>query len=237
MNKRILVLIFFVAILLSCSKDNNSSSTFVLRSEFDTIRSCPNGGGIFIVGLVDTASNIGHVNLSIEALSGLNASCTRSVLNEEFPVAEIVIKPEEEISIEDHKITVRAANSTYDTTFYLTVSIYDWSAEIGEDILLKKNEFDSWLQNEFPDLTITPGMEWEAYPTYPQILIVEHYTFLNNTYEYRICKHAMIPPYDWSMIRLRKRNEAEPLFAAKQDSTGGTMYQIPVDEYPEMFGY
>jgi hypothetical protein len=47
----------------------------------------------------------------------------------------------------------------------------------------------------------------------------------------------MIPPDDWSMIRLRKRNEVSPFFAAKQDSTGGAFYQIPVNDYPIFQGY
>ena len=46
----------------------------------------------------------------------------------------------------------------------------------------------------------------------------------------------MIPPYDWSMLWLRKRGEVEAIFAAKRESDG-TVYEIPVGDYPIFYGY
>ncbi len=72
--------------------------------------------------------------------------------------------------------------------------------------------------------------------TYPEILVVEHWTFLNPTWEMRMCFHVMIPPYDWSMLTIRSRGEWDFQFAAKRESDG-TTYEIPVAEYPVMCGY
>ena len=48
----------------------------------------------------------------------------------------------------------------------------------------------------------------------------------------------MIPPHDWSMIRIRKRGEIEAEIAYKQDSaTNDYVYEIPISEYPIFNGY
>jgi len=238
MKKLVLIPVLILHLLIACDKEKSESSAFVLESTYDSIRSCPEGGGVFIVALADENNTIGQVQLNLDALSGLNSSCTRTEIDKEFPVAEIIINPGENIPAGDYEISVHASNSVCDTIVKLTVTVYDWSAEIGENPLLKKDEFATWLQNEYHEFEITPNTQWDIiYPTYPQILIVDHVTFLNDVYELRLCLHEMIPPDDWSMIRLRKRNEAEPFFAARQDSTGGAMYHIPVGEYPEMYGY
>jgi hypothetical protein len=238
MNKFTLLLITFIVILLACEQEKNTLSFYALESAYDSIRSCPGGGGIFIISLSAPEYTEGMVQLTIESLPDLNAICSRSEIDKDFPVADIVIKPAQTIQTGDYQINVHASNSKYDTNLYLTVSVLSWAAEIGEGPIVKKEEYDFWLHATFPEFSIDNETEWNyAYLTYPEILIVEHVTFLNDTYEYRICTHVMIPPYDWSMIRLRKRNEAEPFFAAKQDSSGGVIYQVPVEEYPELFGY
>ena len=48
--------------------------------------------------------------------------------------------------------------------------------------------------------------------------------------------YVMIPPYDWSMLYLRKRGTLEPIFAAKRE-TDNTIHEIPVSDYPILFGY
>ena len=233
-------ILFLVSLVwpISCDKDKRISTSFTLESIYDSIRSCPDGGGIFIIRLAEPETLEGTIQLNVESAAALNTSCTRAEVDKESPVTEIAIEPSETLPSNNYEIRIHASNSVYDTTLHLTVHIFNWSSEIGEDLLVKKEEYDTWLHTTIPGYDIDPEVNWNcAYPTYPEILIVEHITFLNDAYEYRICTHAMIPPYDWSMIRLRRRNEAEPFFAARQDSTGGIMYQIPVAEYPEMFGY
>ena len=75
-----------------------------------------------------------------------------------------------------------------------------------------------------------------AYITYPAHLIVEHWTFLYDNWEMRICYHVMIPPYNWSMLWLRPLGELDAVFSAKRE-WNGTAYEIPICDYPTFYGY
>jgi hypothetical protein len=236
MKRHIWINCLIVVLIVSCTNDKNDTP-FRLEVAYDSIRSCPDCGGIFIIALTDSLTFTGNADLSLEAATPLNASMTRTTITRESPVTELVIEPAADIAIGDYEINLTASNEVYDTTLSLFVTVYDWSDEISEDPLGKMDEYIAWLEENYPGLNITADTEWDAYPTYPQILIVEHFTFLNDEFEFRICKHAMIPPYDWSMIRIRNRNEVTAFLAARQDSTGGDFYTIPVEEYPLMMGY
>lgn len=235
MKKFIIICCFLPAFIFSCHKQTDTF--FKLEPVYDSIRSCPSCGGVFIISLSDNLSGSENIQLSVEASSDLNTSLTKTVINKESPITEVVIKPNENIQTGNYIIKLNAFDEDYNTTINLFVTVYDWSSEINENSLNKKEEYISWLQDNFPELEINPASQWFAYPTYPQILIVEHYTFLNDKYEFRICLHAMIPPDDWSMIRLRKRNKINPFLAVRQDSTGGEYYQIPVEDYPVITNY
>lgn len=238
MKTKIGILIIVITMIsFSCKKSEDGRISFTLKTQYDTIRSCPGGGGIFIISLPENLNLSGQLTISFEASSDLDVSISKTHLSNEVSTTEIVIEPKATIETKDYKIKVMASNQQFYGSIELVVSIFDWSTEVGEDLLLMKNEFDTWLNTNFPEYNIHEGMNWFAYPTYPQILIVEHYTFIDQEYEYRICRHAMIPPYDWSMIRLRKRNEVAPFLAARKDSTGGIIHQIPVEDYPTLFGY
>jgi hypothetical protein len=194
MSKQICFFVLLLTLLFSCKDEQENHSQFFLQGMYDTIRSCPGGGGVFIIRLLEPDNRVGQVSLSLEAPASLNASLSPSELSLESPVAEVTINLEVNISIEDYEIKINATNSVSDTSISLYVMMYNWPTDVGEDLLLKKKEFDVWLHNEFPELNIDTATEWISFPTYPEILIVEHVTFLNDTYEYRIQRHAMILP-------------------------------------------
>jgi hypothetical protein len=118
----------------------------------------------------------------------------------------------------------------------LEVEMFNWSSGNLPDAIIKRDELIDWFETEHPEYGIFSDKESFAYVTYPEILIVEHWTFLYKEWEMRICYHVMIPPYDWSKIWLRGRGEIHPEFAAMRESDG-TIDEISVDEYPIMFGY
>jgi hypothetical protein len=118
----------------------------------------------------------------------------------------------------------------------LEVELFNWSSGNLPDAIVKRDELIDWVETEHPEYGIFSDKESFAYVTYPGILIVEHWTFLYEEWEMRICYHVMIPPHDWSQIWLRRRGEIDPEFAAMRESDG-TIYEISVVDYPTMFGY
>ncbi|MFH0761940.1 MAG: hypothetical protein V2A67_10600 [Bacteroidota bacterium] len=230
-----------VVLFFSCEKDepDNEEYSFNLEGKYDSIRSCPGGGGIFILKVNNTGNQTERINLELQCDRKLNASLSRNHVDSDQSVFEVLINPANTVSISDFNIKVIGERKGHTDSLNLYVSVIDWenTSELGETAETKKTTFVNWLNTDYPDIDITDQTDWDIYTTYPQILIVEHYTLLSEKYELRICCHVMIPPYDWSMIRIRERNSFEAFFAAKLDSTNGPVYQIPVEDYPSLFGY
>ena len=118
----------------------------------------------------------------------------------------------------------------------LEVEVLGWSAGNLPDAIIKQNELIDWLESEHPEFGTFSDKNSFAYVTYPAHLVVEHWTFLYDNWEMRICYHVMIPPHNWSMIWLRQRGEVDAVFAAKREYDG-TTYEIPISEYPVHYGY
>jgi len=123
-----------------------------------------------------------------------------------------------------------------DETLVLEVEMFNWTSDNLPDAIIKRDELIDWLEAEHPEFGTFSGENWFAYVTYPAHLIVEHWTFLYEKWEMRICFHVMIPPHNWSMLWLRPLGEVDAIFAVKRESDG-TTYEIPVSDYPSFYGY
>lgn len=227
----------------SIEPQNPDEGSFRIRAKYTWIRSYPTGGGIFIVRLLSENDFSGNVYLSINAHPSLNARLDRNVLNRRSNIAEITIHPSQSAEIRTHIIELKATHSVRPThivndpqIILLEVEIINCGPGNISTAMEKRDEFISWLEAEHTELGNFSDRRWFAYMTYPGILVVEHWTFLDSEWEMRICYHVMIPPYDWSMLLLRERGEWDPVFAAKRESDG-TIYEIPVSDYPIMFLY
>ena len=121
-------------------------------------------------------------------------------------------------------------------TITLEVEMIDWSSENLQDAIIKRDELIDWLEVEHPEFGTFTGENCYAYVTYTAHLVVEHWTFLYEDWELRICYHVMVPPYDWSKLWLRERGEVDAIFAARRESDG-TIYEIPIEDYPIFYGY
>lgn len=126
--------------------------------------------------------------------------------------------------------------SHIDEILVLEVEMFDWSSENLPQAIIKRDELIDWIEVEHPEFGTFSGENWFAYVTYPAHLVVEHWTFLYEKWEMRICFHVTIPPHNWSKLSLRPRGEVDAIFAAKRESNG-TTYEIPISDYPTFYGY
>ena len=238
--ERILLLPFLLIFVISgCSDDASEEQNgggYTLEAKYTKIRSYRDGGGIFIISMIPDEDFSGEVFLSVSADSVLNASLDKSVLDSDSTIAEVTIQPDQSAEIKNYEIEVKANHSNDVQSITLKVDMYDWSSDSVNDAIAKRNEILVWFEKEHPEYGNLSKTQWFAYMTYPEILVVEHWTFLNPTWEMRMCFHVMIPPYDWSMLSIRSRGELDFQFAAKRESDG-TTYEIPVAEYPVMYDY
>jgi hypothetical protein len=215
--------------------------SFTIQSTYAKIRSYPNGGGVFILSMIPEENFFGSVQLSLDADPALHAQLSTTTLSREVSVAEVTIHPDDSAAIQTYAMTVHATHFWKTIDVPLAVDMYVWGQSDTETATAKSLEFIEWLKINRPEFEGLEAEDWFIYMTYPEILVVEHWTFLNAAWEMRVCFHVMIPPYDWSMIRLRRRGAVAPVFAAKrecaEDNSTYSIHEIAVDEYPTFFDY
>lgn len=219
----------------------------LLEAKYTYIRSYPGGGGVFPVRLSPDLPAAGEVQLCLKADPALNARLDRRTLNKESRIAEISIEPDSDIEIRTYFIDLVASPAGISheiatrpvPVLTLEIEMFNWGQTGPEIAEMKRDQLLEWVEANHPELGDIGTQDCYSYMTYPQILVVEHWTFLSADWEIRVCFHVMIPPHDWSMIQLRKRGEWDPLLAARRQFGGitYTISEIPVSEYPTFYGY
>jgi hypothetical protein len=226
----------------SVNPPDNGKGSFQLVSKYDSIRSDADGGGIFIVHISPATDFTGDVNLSLTANPLLNANLSKVTLNAKDSVTDIIIRPSKSIKFGDEEgrkeflIKVKAYNQTVEKTVNLKVYLYNWQEIENETPLEKLNQFKDYILKKYPAYSSIFGSYDNVYNTYPEVLVVEHRTFLAKDFEARLCYHVMIAPHDWSKLYIRPRNQINAVLALNRD-TYGNITEIPVSGYPVMFGY
>ncbi|MFA6569932.1 MAG: hypothetical protein WCT77_01710 [Bacteroidota bacterium] len=231
----------FLSFISSCSSSNDpvdpvkDAGDYTLTAKYDSVKTYPKGGGIFVIKMSPDNNFAGKVRLKIDANSALKAKLSKSELSSKDSVIDIILSPDENINYGSYPIKLIASHKGTERALEMNADIVQWGENIN-DALEKLYQFRTWIidnksqyQNIFDEYV-------NSYSTYPNILIVEHYTFITEKYEIRLCYHVMIPPYDWSKLWIRSRNKMEPELIV-QRQTDGTIFNIPVTEYPIIFGY
>jgi hypothetical protein len=221
----------------SIAPENLYKGTFSFEAKYDYIRSQIGGGGVFLVRMIPGNNFSGTVDLDINADPCLHARLDRTTLDQTSTSTEITVAPDNTAQFKTYHIEVRAAHMGIYRSVFLKVEVLQWPCGIPTGACQKMAGFLQWVKENYPQLQGLSNDEWTGFLTYPQILIVEHWTFLSPEWEIRICHHVMIPPYDWTYFRLRRRDDFEPALAAKRDTENMPLHEIPVEDYPIMYGY
>jgi hypothetical protein len=233
------VIIVSALILFGCEKNDNpiepDDGDYTLTVKYDSIRSYPGGGGIFVASLKVNPDFTGKVKLTLQCDNNLNATLTETELDAADSVFNIILAPMTTIKTGRYSIKIISSHNGAEKTKELSVEIYYWSGNF-DDAKTRLTEFRQWVEHNKPQYSSLFIGNPRIYSTYPQTLIVEHYTFLNDFYEMRMCYHVMIPPYDWSKLCIRRLDKTEPELALMRD-TNGDITIIPVGDYPSLYGY
>lgn len=243
-NLKLLSVLFALSLIfISCKKDDDNpvdptddKGEFTLSAKYKFIRSYPDGGGIFVISIATNSEFEGLVQLSVESDNYIDAELSKTELTISDKIADILIKPSKNSSIDTHKVIVKAKHSGIEKRLELFVDVMQWDKEDPESVKQKRNEFKNYCiaKNALYQEIFTDN--YLCYETYPEILIVEHNTFITENYEVRLCYHVMIPPDDWSKLLIRNRKSLEPEIALQRE-TDGTIHEINKMDYPTFFGY
>ncbi len=255
------ILVLFGLVFVGCSTDNPTHSSvdqttlekkpvepttgegsFTLEAKYTYIRSYPSGGGgVYLLNIVPGADLTGDVAITVSADKTLGAQLTTAIVNGQITITELTLSPTARAALGIHYITVTASNQTHQESIQLEAELLNWGILSMGTATEKQGEFIDWLGDEHPELGNFSSMQWDMYGTYPGIKIVEHYTYLGDEWEFRICFHVMIPPDDWSQMSLRRRGEWDLTLAARREwdevAQDYLINEIPVEDYPVYFGY
>ena len=236
----LLVVTLFSAFLgVGCQSDNNPvnpvDTDFGISAKYDSIRSYPGGGGIFVIKFLPSKVFTGKAQVRIEANSRFNAHLNKSELSSADSVFDVTISPSTSIETGIYYIKLIVTKNKSEISKILKVTVYDWGENI-EDANQKFLQFKPWIDKNMSQLSTTFIEFNDTYSTYPQTLVVEHYTYISKDYEVRLCYHVMLPPDDWSMLSIRSRNNFIPDLALKRD-TYGNIYPVKLTDYPVLYGY
>ena len=237
--KKHLAVIFITVLLMVVGLNgcNEIFNRFTIDAKYSYIMSYRDGGGIFLINMTPRHNFNGNVSLKIDASANLNVQINKDILNESSRVAEISLYPNNLTRIGLHEIEITATHVNISRLITLEVEILNHSVGNPSSYIIgKKNKLINWLESEYPIFDNISNQDWFAYMTYVEILVVEHWTFISSEWQIRLCCHITIPPYNWSMLRLRKIGEIDPILAAKCEYND-IIYEIPISEYPIMHGY
>jgi hypothetical protein len=212
-------------------------NSYSLHTKYSSIRSYPVGGGIFIIYIEPQINFSGNVSLTVTADPLLNASLNRQVLDENNTVSELTIFPDSRIELALYRITIDAVHDEDNKNIIVEADVMSWETGDTTEYNAHLYTFNQWLQDNRPDLNLSLYNTWTLYRTYPQTLIVEHITFLNDEWEIRLCYHVMIPPDDWSRLLVRKRGDIEATLALYRETADAVISETDISEYPIMYGY
>lgn len=238
----LLKILIMISLIISCCSDEADSvippldeGEYSIDIKYVSVFIYPGGGAVFLVSLIPEYIFNGDVQISTTCDPALNCHVKNINPDKEHPVSEIEVRPSANIHEGKYPIILSFEHKDekkYDTVF---VNISQWGCN-EEDAYTKRDEFREYIERKHPFLSDIFVLNNICYSTYTNILIVEHYTFLSDSYEIRLCYHVMIPPSDWSKLLIRRRLEWKPFLALSRD-TYGKIVEIPVSDYPIFFGY
>ena len=233
--------IIFSSIILSNNVLSEENS-YSIKAKYDYIRSCPGGGGIFILELVPDKNFKSKISLELQTEPLLNAQLTKEFLDLTNPITEIIIQPELETPTnKTYEISILTSDENLlsrSKFLKVNVEIFNWPNGICELCIKPYKLFAQYINKNYPSYGDILSYDY-SYSTYPETIIVEHRTYLSSKWEIRIAQHITISPHDWTMILLRKRHKKNPGIALKRTYSDGEyiIIEIPLDEYPIIDGY
>lgn len=135
-------------------------------------------------------------------------------------IAEAIVTPPDTPATQDLDLTLTVTAQRGATTRTATRTITvtpggDDREDVAREIL---GHFTAWLEDEHPEMGITPSTAFDGTVVAPRLLVVSHYMFENEAYELGLSWHIMVAPDDWAELYVRPRDELAPTEAYRLSS-------------------
>jgi hypothetical protein len=169
-----------------------------------------------LVTIEDTDSGTGEVSLTADFSHGAATVSPSQISTGQ--IAEVTITAEPVVDEMEATLTVTATRGDVEHVGERQIFVMpgeDDRESTARDLLAV---FTAWLEENHPDLGITPDSSFESSLVAPRLLVVSHYMFDNDEYELGVSWHIMIPPDDWSELYIRPKDSLTPAQAFRVSS-------------------
>lgn len=149
-----------------------------------------------------------------------------------YKVLELFVKPN--FTHLNHNIEIKLAfmDDKINLESSATIEIIDWGPKNITEVGIMKDVFVSYLSSNKSSFGINESTTWEGFDNAPQILIVEHYLFRSEFWEFALSRHVMIAPHDWIRVYVRPRNQIAPIWSGIIESWSSGNHNITELEPP-----
>lgn len=128
-------------------------------------------------------------------------------------VAEVTVVPHPVSAETELTVTIEVTSGDRIQSVTGTATVHPWEDDRGEQAAEILGLFTSWLEENRPDLGVSPDTEFDGVFLAPELLVVSHYGFFNEELEIGLSWHVMIAPDDFAEIYLRLRSDLRPALA------------------------
>lgn len=223
-------------------ENSRGSGSFTLEAKYTYFKSYPGGNAIFLLRIQPGPDFSGDATLSVSSDRLIKTEFLTTHVNAESPITELVLDISKQLPYGFHYVTVAMTNQSYQESVELEIEVVNWGILSMNRAVSAREWFIEWLEAEHPELGSFAGEQWEVYCHYPQVIIVEHYTHLSDTWEMRTsCHITWNPQDDFTLMWLRPRGQWDPVVCAKREwddvSQSTVINEIPVEDWIYYYGY
>lgn len=198
--------------------DEDSAFSLVLSPEF-VQGAFPGVPVTLLVAIDDPAGSDEPVELEAALSGGGSASLGGDQLRP-GEVGEVTVTFAEVTQDTDQTLTVTGRRGDQSETVSRVITVMpgiDDREEVARQVL---EQFARWLAVEQPELGLDPGMSASLYGSLvaPRLLVVSHYLFVSEEYEFGLSWHIMVPPDDWAELYVRPLDRLRPTQAFRLSS-------------------
>jgi hypothetical protein len=180
---------------------------------------------VFLVMIEDFYPDLGPIELEVDG-TGVTVDQSTAMTPANGEIAEITVELDESSVETTATVTFQVDTCAIEER---TIGIMPWDDTRSAESQPYLERWAAWLAAEHPELGITSATEWESEFVMP-VLIVSHYAYWNDEWEMVVSWHVMVPPDDFTEVRLRRRGtETAYETAFCQDSFANETEPHPID--------
>jgi hypothetical protein len=214
------------------SKPPTSSTQIEVEFILKEMKSCPEHIAWLLVNITGTEDYDEALTVSIQTNQSIHHE--HVLWSTSFPqLLEVFLYPNASHVNSDIEVEVQVTADSFTATDSAVIHVIEWEIHDMNYITEFRDVFINYLMVNHPEFKIDETVKWTTIQNSIQILIVEHFLFMSESWEMELSRHVMIAPYDWVEVYLRPRGALTPTWAGEIESWSTNSQLIQETDPPD----